>query len=331
MTDKKYSGVLVFAEQKTNTIHKVSYELLGKGRELSEKIGCSLNAVILGPEEINVQELIYRGADKVYHIAHDNAFNKPDELIYAENIVDLIENINPEICLFGATTFGRSLAPRVAASLKTGLTADCTDLKVDDDMKLIQIRPAFSENILAHIKTDTYPQMATVRYKEFEEAKKDTSRMGEIVKVQPVKICNDLIEILEEISNENINIQDAKVVVAAGVSVKNSEDLKLIKELADLLGGKVGASRALVEKGIISKDHQVGYSGNRVKPNIYIACGISGAPQHLAGMKESDVIIAINNDPSAPIFNVADYSIVGDMYKIIPEIISAIRNNELTI
>lgn len=330
MTEKIYNGVLIFAEQKNNAIHRVSYELLGKGRELSDKLGCSLSAIVLGPEEINTQELIYRGADKVYHIADATAFNRPDELVYAENIVDLIESIKPEICLFGATTFGRSLAPRVAASLEAGLTADCTDLKIDDDMKLIQIRPAFSENILAHIKSDTYPQMSTVRYKEFEEAKKDTDRTGETIKMRPVETGDGLVEILEEISNDGINIQDAKVVVAAGISVKSADDLNMVKELAELLGGEVGASRALVETGIISKEHQVGYSGNRVKPAVYIACGISGAPQHLAGMKESGVIIAINNDPSAPIFNVADYSIVGDMYKIIPEIISAIRNNELT-
>ncbi len=329
MTEKNYSGVLVFAEQKNNVIHRVSYELLGKGRELSEKIGCSLNAVVLGPEEINSQELICRGAHKVYHIVDANAFSKPDELIYAENIVSLIKDIKPEICLFGATTFGRSLAPRVAASLEAGLTADCTDLKIDDDMKLIQIRPAFSENILAHIKSDIYPQMATVRYKEFEEAEKDEDATGEIIKFQPVKTSNALVEILEEISNDGVNIQDANVVIAAGSSVKSAEDLNMIKELAALLGGEVGASRTLVESGIISKDHQVGYSGNRVKPAVYIACGISGAPQHLAGMKESGIIIAINNDPSAPIFNVADYSVVGDMYKIIPEIISAIRNKGL--
>ncbi|WP_313345027.1 electron transfer flavoprotein subunit alpha/FixB family protein [Sedimentibacter sp.] len=331
MTEKNYNGVLIFAEQKNNIIHKVSYELLGKGSELSRKIGCSLSAVILGPEEIEAQELIYRGADKVYHIVDTTVFNKPDELIYTENIVSLIKNIKPEICLFGATAFGRSLAPRVAALLETGLTADCTDLKIDDDMKLIQIRPAFSENILAHIKSDIYPQMATVRYKEFEEKKRDTDKIGEIIKIPTVKTSNDLIEVLEEISNNSVNVQDAKVVVAAGASVKSAEDLNMIKELAVMLGGEVGASRALVETGIISKDHQVGYSGNRIKPTVYIACGISGAPQHLAGMKESGVIIAINNDPSAPIFNVADYSIVGDMYKIIPEIISAIRNNNLTI
>jgi electron transfer flavoprotein alpha subunit len=327
MEEKKYTGVLVFAEQKKGDIHKVAYELLGKGKTLSDKLNCSLMAVVLGSSDLNVDELVYRGAEKVYHIEDEKIFSVPDEVVYAENLVKLINDIKPEICLFGATTFGRSLAPRVAAVLETGLTADCTDLSIDDDMKLIQIRPAFSENILAHIKSDNYPQMATVRYKEFDEADRDTTKSGEIIKINSIKLGNSLVEVLEEISNENINIADADVVVSAGVGIKSIEDLKMIQELASLLGGEVGASRALVESGIISKTHQVGYSGNRVKPKIYIACGISGAPQHLAGMKESDVIIAINNDQSAPIFKVADYSIVGDMYKIIPALIEAIKSN----
>ncbi len=331
MTEKEYSGVLIFAEQKNNIIHNVAYELLGKGRLLAGKLNCGLNAVVLGPDEINTKELVYRGADKVYHIVDEVIFSSPDELIYTENIVKLINELKPEICLFGATSFGRSLAPRVASSLHAGLTADCTDLQIDDDMKLIQVRPAFSENILAHIKSDTYPQMSTVRYKEFDEAERDEKRTGEVITVEPVNSSNNTVEILEELPNENINIADSKVVVAAGASIKSAEDLNMIKELADLLGGEVGASRALVETGIISKNHQVGYSGNRVKPRIYIACGISGAPQHLAGMKESGIIIAINNDPSAPIFNVADYSIVGDIYKIVPELIRAIKNEELKI
>lgn len=327
MEEKEYKGVLVFAEQKKGDIHKVAYELLGKGKTLCDKLNCSLMAVVLGQSDINVNELVYRGADKVYHIEDEMIFSVPDEVVYAENLVKLIHDIKPEICLFGATTFGRSLAPRVAAILETGLTADCTDLSIDDDMKLIQIRPAFSENILAHIKSDNYPQMATVRYKEFDEARRDETKTGEIIKVKAIKSGNSLVEVLEEISNENINIADADVVVSAGVGIKSAEDLKMIQELAMLLGGEVGASRALVETGIISKAHQVGYSGSRVKPKIYIACGISGAPQHVAGMKESGIIIAINNDPSAPIFKVADYSIVGDMYKIIPELIEAIKNN----
>ena len=327
MEGKEYSGVLVFVEQKKNFIHKVAYELLGKGKSLSDKLKCELMAVVMGPSDLNTNELIIRGADKVYHIEDESVFSVPDEMVYTENLVKLIKEIKPEICLFGATTFGRSLAPRVASVLETGLTADCTDLIIDDDMKLIQIRPAFSENILAHIKSDIYPQMATVRYKEFDEAARDEKRIGEVIKKEPIKTIS-LVEVLEEISDENVNIADAEVVVSAGVGIKSAEDLKMIHELAKLLGGQVGASRALVETGLISKAHQVGYSGNRVKPAIYIACGISGAPQHLAGMKESDVIIAINNDPSAPIFNVADYSIVGDIYKIIPQIIEAIKNNK---
>lgn len=327
MIDKEFNGVLVFAEQKNNNIHKITYELLGKGRLLANKLQCELYTVILGPNNIDLQELIYRGTDKIYHIVNDVIFNKPDELVYSENLVKLIKEIKPEICLFGATTFGRSVAPRVASSLETGLTADCTDLLIDDDGKLVQIRPAFSENILAHIISDNYPQMATVRYKEFVEASRDEKRSGEIIKVNSIDTHNNLVEVLEELLNENINIADAKVVVSAGVALKSSEDLKIIKELADLLGGEVGASRALVETGIISKSHQVGYSGNRVKPNIYIACGISGAPQHIAGMKESNIIIAINNDPSAPIFNIADYSIIGDMYKIIPKLIKELKSN----
>lgn len=327
MIDKEFNGVLVFAEQKSNNIHKITYELLGKGRLLANKLQCELYTVILGPNNIDLQELIYRGSDKIYHIMNDVIFNKPDELVYSENLVKLIKEIKPEICLFGATTFGRSIAPRVASSLETGLTADCTDLVIDDDGKLVQIRPAFSENILAHIISDNYPQMATVRYKEFEEAFRDDKKSGEIIKVNSIDSHNNLVEVLEELFDENINIADAKVVVSAGVALKSSDDLKMIKELADLLGGEVGASRALVETGIISKTHQVGYSGNRVKPNVYIACGISGAPQHIAGMKESNIIIAINNDPSAPIFNIADYSIIGDIYKIIPELIKELKLN----
>lgn len=325
--EKEYKGILVFAEQKNNKIHKVAYELLGKGKVLSNKLQCELWSVVLGPSDIDTKELIYRGADKVYHIQDDEIFSKPNELIYTENIVNLINSIKPEICLCGATTFGRSLAPRVAAVLKTGLTADCTELDIDDSGKLVQVRPAFSENILAHILSDCYPQMATVRYKEFEEATRNDNRKGEVIIIEPINSNNDSIEVLEEIISEDINIADAEVVVAAGLAVKSADDVKMIKELADLLGGEVGATRSLVETGLISKDHQVGYSGNRVKPKVYFACGISGAPQHLAGMKESDVIIAINNDPSAPIFNVADYSIVGDMYKIIPQLIESIKES----
>ncbi|WPC42866.1 electron transfer flavoprotein subunit alpha/FixB family protein [Clostridium sp. JS66] len=324
MSLKEFSGVLVFAEQKNGEIHKVSYELLGKGRKIADRLGVFLYSVVLGPANIKTEELIYRGADKVFYL-EDDMFNEPEELIYKINLVNLINTVKPEICLIGATSFGRSLAPRVAAALRTGLTADCTGLEVDEDGKLIQIRPAFSENILAHIKTETYPQMATVRYKEFSEGKRDISRKGEVIKVESVYIKDKLVEVVKELKGQEFDITEANVVISGGKGLRSAEDFKMLEELAKALGGVVGASRSVVDDGFISKEHQVGYSGNRVKPKIYIACGISGAPQHLAGMKDSDTIIAINSDPSAPIFNVADYGIVGDLYEVVPQLINKIK------
>jgi electron transfer flavoprotein alpha subunit len=327
-----FTGVMVYAEQKDGVIHKVSYELLGKARQLADKLGEDVFCCICGPENLDLNELIYRGADKVYHIKDDEIFSIPEVLTYAKNIVKVINDVQPEICLFGATSFGRSLAPRVAAALECGLTADCTGLEIDDeDKKLVQIRPAFSENILAHIKSGFMPQMSTVRYKEFDEAARDDSRTGQIEVLHPIVIENNMIEVLREITEEDFNITDAQIVVSAGKGLKTSEDFKMIKELADALGGVVGSSRPLVEDGFISKAHQVGYSGNRVKPKLYIACGISGAPQHQAGMKESEMILAINSDPSAPIFNIADYGIVGDMYEVIPQMIEKINSQKAVI
>ena len=325
MSVKEYDGVLVFAQQKNGEIHKISYELLGKGKELADKLGVPVYSALLGPSNIDVNELIYRGADKVFYISDDKLFDEPEELIYVRNLVDLINDIKPEICLFGATSFGRSVAPRVAAALKTGLTADCTGLEIDEDGKLVQIRPAFSENILAHIKSVNLPQMATVRYKEFSEAKRNTERKGDVIMIKPISIEDKLVEVIQEIGEQEVNIAEASIVVAAGAGLKRSEDFKMLEELAQLLGGVVGASRAIVDSGFISKSYQVGYSGNRVKPKLYIACGISGAPQHQAGMKDSEMILAINTDPSAPIFNIADYGIVGDMYQVIPELIEKIK------
>ena len=325
---KEFSGVMVFAEQKDSEIHRVSYELLGKARELADKLSEDVYCCICGPSDIKVDELIFRGADKVFHVQNDEIFNVPEVMTYVKNVVKVLDDIKPEICLFGATSFGRSLAPRVAAALKCGLTADCTGLEIDDeDSKLVQIRPAFSENILAHIKSQYLPQMSTVRYKEFDEAVRDDTRTGEIVVLEATAIENNVIQILKEITEEDFNITDAKIVVSAGRGLKTSEDFKMIEELANELGGVVGSSRPLVEDGFISKAHQVGYSGNRVKPKLYIACGISGAPQHQAGMKESEMILAINSDPSAPIFAIADYGIVGDIYEIVPQMIEKIKSS----
>ncbi len=321
----EYKGILVFAEHNDGIIHKITYELLNKAKELCKTKEMSVYAAVFGEIETDINELFYRGADKVFCVK-DNEFNMPDEMIYTENFYNVIKIAKPEIVLIGATTFGRSIAPRLAAKLKTGLTADCTELKIDADGKLVQIRPAFSDNILAHIKTDTLPQMATIRYKEFEESKSDENRTGEIIEIKAVNLAEKVVEIIRKISSKEIDISEAEVVVSGGRGIKNPDDFKMLEELALLMGGVVGASRAVVDDGYISKDHQVGYSGNRVKPKLYIACGISGAAQHIAGMKESDTIIAINNDPSAQIFNYADIGIVADMYEIVPQMISYLNS-----
>lgn len=316
----EYKGILVIAEQNNNIIHKVSYELLNKAKELAQSLNIPLNCLLLGNDGINAKELNYRGADTVFFMKSE-IFLVAEEYLYKQNIVNFINENKPEIVLIGATNFGRSLAPRIAAALETGLTADCTNLKIDEDGHLIQIRPAFSDNILAYIKTAHYPQMATIRYKEFSEAKRDLNREIDIVELQPY-FCNyDKTNIIKTLNDSDVNITEAEIVVAAGRGIKKKEDLKMIETLAQKLGGVMGVSRALVDAGMTSSAYQVGYSGNRVKPKIYIACGISGAPQHLAGMKESELIIAINSDPSAPIFSIADYGYVGDIYEIIPNLI----------
>ncbi len=316
-------GVWIYCEQEKGGIHPISYELLNKGRELAEDLNTDLTALFLTPNGDNKQELVYRGADRVYLIEHDS-FDYPNEMPFKENIVKVVEENKPEILLIGATNFGRSLAPRVAAALETGLTADCTGLKIAKG-EFVQIRPAFTGNILAHISTDRCPKMSTVRYKEFDEFERDTSREGEIIKKEAIDYTGPDVTILEEMMGEDVNIQEAEIVISAGKGLKDPRDFKLIEEFCSALGGKVGSSRPLVDEGWISRNHQVGYSGNRVKPKLYIACGISGAPQHLAGMKESSIIVAINTDPSAPIFDYADYGIVGDLYKVVPELIKQVR------
>jgi electron transfer flavoprotein alpha subunit len=267
--------------------------------------------------------LIYYGSKKVY-LFEDPSLYSYDPILYKTNIVALAKEINPYAILFGSTHIGRSLAPRVAASLRTGLTADCTNLSTDEDGAFIQIRPAFTGNILAHIKTKTSPSMSTVRYKVMQRAKRDEKREGTIVKMAPLP--NDPSwKIIDERVIEGINLPDAEVIVSGGRGLKRAEDFKMLEELAKLLGGVVGSSRPLVDEGWIGKEHQVGFSGNTVKPKLYIACGISGSPQHLAGMRDSEMIVAINSDPSAPIFRYADMGIIGDIYEIIPKMIEKLK------
>lgn len=319
-------SVMILAEQNNGRIHPISYELLAKGQQIAAKKRCPLVAVLIGTVDDQKADLNYYGADMVVCVEHPKWYDLPEENIYAQTLYQVVKKLEPAILLVGATNFGRSLAPKTAALLGCGLTADCIELDVDEDGGLIQIRPAFSENILAHIKSRQYPQMATVRYKEFSKGQPDYQR--------PVKQMNVTIEIdnqtkvkvIEQVVVEQVDLANAQVVISGGRGLRESEDFKLLHRLAEKIpGAVVGSSRPMVEEGYISKAHQVGYSGHRVKPRLYVACGISGAPQHLAGMKQADYIIAINKDPSAPIFQVADVGIVGDLYEIVPELIKELE------
>ena len=325
----EYKGVMVFAEQRAGKIHPISYELLGKGKEIADRLGVELSSVLLShqmPEE--VKELIYYGADKVFLYTHP-AFSSFDVLNYKHNITRLVREVKPEVFLFGATRLGRSLGPRVAVALDTGLTADCIGLDLDEDGNLVQVRPAFSGNIMAHIRTATKPQMATVRYKVMQTKARDASRIGEIIKKDSELISSPL-SIRRKEKSGVINIAEANVIVSGGRGLKKAADFSILAALAEALGGVVGSSRPLVDDGWIDKEHQIGFSGNTVKPKLYVACGISGSPQHLAGMRDSDIIVAINTDPSAPIFKLADYGIVGDLYDVVPRLADEIKKRHLT-
>ncbi len=322
------SGVWVFAEQRDGVIAGVSFELLGAGRRLAGMLGTKVSAVLFGPSETGVDELIKWGADVVYHCDEEIVKNFNDEP-YAALLSDLITLHKPEVVLAGATPIGRSFIPRVAARLKTGLTADCTGLDIDRDTKnLLQVRPAFGGNIMATILCPhTRPQMATVRPRVMKRGEYDASRKGEVVKVgaDNIKSRTKLLETVKEISEVSVNLQEADIIVAGGRGVGGEKGFQMLRELADALGGCVGASRAAVDEGWIPYRHQVGQTGKTVGPKLYIACGISGAVQHLVGMQSSDIIVAINKNPEAPIFGVANYGIVGDIFEIVPLLTKKIK------
>lgn len=325
----QYKDIWVFAEQRQGKITPVVIELLGEGRKLADTKGIKLNAILLG-KDVNglAEELIAYGAETVY-VADDPLLENFTTDGYTKVIVDAVNEIKPEIVLIGATNIGRDLAPRIASRLNTGLTADCTKLEIDpEDGKIKQTRPAFGGNIMATIICpDARPQMSTVRPGVMDKAIRNDDNKGNIVPlkydIKESDIRTKIIEIVKH-AVEKVSLTDANIIVSGGLGLQNADGFKLIEELADKLGGVVGSSRAAVDAGWIDKSHQVGQTGTTVKPNLYIACGISGAIQHLAGMKESSIIVAINKDPDAPIFSVADYGIVGDLYKVIPEIISEI-------
>ena len=324
-----WKDIMVFTELRDGRIHEITYELLNKGREMADKIGWNLSAIYFGEEQTLCEELIYHGADQVYRISDVN-FRKFIPQVQTNCLKGVILREKPSVVLFGATRIGRTLASRLAASLRTGLTADCIGLDIDNEGNLIQTRPAFTGNILATILTKTRPQMCTVRYRVFERARRDTSRVGEVIDVDYLSPSSVGMEILERKPLEEVNLPDARIIVSGGRGFRRKEDLKMLKELAELLGGEVGASRPLVDEGWIGREHQVGFSGNTVKPDLYMAFGISGSPQHLAGMRDSKIIVAVNKDPTAPISRFADYYIVADLYEILPRLISKLRELKKT-
>jgi len=332
-------GVLVFAEQDGGRIAEVSLELLSKGRELADTLGQHLAAILLAHRLCDQpQQLVAHGCDVVY-VADDPRLAVYTTLPYARVVGDLIEDIEPEVVLFGASPVGRDLAPRVASRLKTGLTADCTSLRIADHTDpvrkthyknlLHQIRPAFGGNIIATIVTPNHrPQMATVREGVMRMPEADASRRGEVV---PVEVHLDteaeVVRIVERVRAERtVNLKGAKVIVSGGAGVGSPEGFELIRDLARALGGEVGASRAAVDAGYIGRDRQVGQTGTTVRPKLYVAAGISGSVQHRAGMSEAGKIIAINTDPEAPIFSFAHYGVVGDLFEVIPMMIAAYKS-----
>ncbi|GAB6184291.1 FAD-binding protein [Thermodesulfovibrio hydrogeniphilus] len=325
--EEEFKGVWIFAEQSNGKIASVAYELLGIGRKLADELNTELSAVLFGPSQ-EVEELIKWGADKVYYVdSPDYAFL--DDELYSKTLVKLIQEQKPEILLAGATAIGRSFIPRVAARLKVGLTADCTGLEIDKETgNLLQIRPAFGGNIMATIVSPTSrPQIATVRPRVMKRGEYNAQRTGNIIKIEPLN-PSGRVKVLERVQDTSfckVNIQDAKVIVSGGRGLGTEKGFQILWELANLLGGTVGASRAAVDEGWIPYAHQVGQTGKTVCPKLYIACGISGAVQHLVGMQSSDIIVAINKDPNAPIFNVATYGIVGDVYEIVPLMIKKLQ------
>ncbi|MCL5022441.1 MAG: FAD-binding protein [Nitrospirae bacterium] len=323
-----YSGIWIFAEQRGGKVASVAYELLGAGRRLADERRAQLTAILFGASESEARELVRWGADRVF-LSVSPVFERFNDEPCADLLSLLIREHRPEIVLTGATAVGRSFFPRVAAGLRTGLTADCTALDIDADSgNLLQIRPAFGGNIMATILCpNSRPQMATVRPRVMKRGDYDESRSGEIVHVEAEGLSSrtKVLDTVQEVSEVTVNLQEADIIVSGGRGLGDAKGFRLLEELAEVLGGAVGASRAAVDEGWIPYRHQVGQTGKTVCPKIYFACGISGAVQHLVGMQSSDIIIAINKNPDAPIFNVAKFGIVGDVYEIVPLLIKKIK------
>lgn len=324
-----YKDVWVFAEQRDGVIMPVVIELLGEGKKLANEVGCNLCAVLCGHHVEGLADQLFEyGADKVYVADHEELATYRTDA-YTKVINDAIEEYKPEIVLLGATHIGRDLGPCLAVKANTGLTADCTKLEIDpEDKKIKQTRPAFGGNLMATIVCPNHrPQMSTVRPGVMEKAAFEEGRKGELIKLnvefKEGDIRTKVLEIVKTMK-DTVSLTDAEIIVSGGMGLGKPEGFELLKQLADKLGGIVAASRAAVDAGWIDHAYQVGQTGTTVKPKIYIACGISGAIQHVAGMQNSEQIIAINTNENAPIFEIADYGIVGDLYKVIPAIMEAL-------
>ena len=331
---KAYKGVWVFIEHERGAIHPVSLELLGEGRKLADMLGVELAGVVMGPPAETTrsfcQEAFYHGADLCYLIEDpllQDYRNEP----YTKGLTDLVNKYQPEILFLGATTLGRDLAGSVATTLKTGLTADCTELNIDLDVRsLLASRPTFGGSLLCTIQTLNYrPQMATVRPRVMAMPERDATRRGRIIEdtlgMIEDSIITKVLEFIPDEMQDKPQLPFADIIVAGGRGMKKPENFKLIWELAQVLGAEVGATRPVVQAGWVELDRQVGQSGKTVRPKLYIAVGISGAIQHRVGMDASDVIIAINNDPNAPIFDFAHYGIVGNAMTILPALTEAFK------
>ncbi len=338
MSSNSSRDVWVFIEQDMGGIAPVSLELVGKARDLAAKLGSRVCALLCGHEIAYLAEqVIHYGADVVMLAEHPELAHYRT-LPYARVIIDLVQERHPYIVLFGATPVGRDLAPRIASACRAGLTADCTALQIGDfeykgekygDL-LYQIRPAFGGNVIATIvNPEMHPQMATVREGVMHLDDPDTTRTGEIERIAPRFQASDLaLQVLQrEMRLPDCDLKHADIIISGGMGVGSKDNFRLIYELAEVLGAQVGASRAAVDAGFISQDHQVGQTGVTVRPRLYIAVGISGSVQHRAGMDQSSKIIAINNDPTAPIFQIAHYKIVGDLNEVLPRMIRAYREN----
>ena len=341
MNLEEYKGVYVFAQQVDNEINNIAFELIGKGKDLANALGTDVTAVLVGSNVKNLaDELGEYGADRVI-VVDDPELKEDRTEPYAHALASVIKKYKPDVFLVGATAIGRDLGPRVSARIHTGLTADCTQLEIGDfpinpipgkeqlHNQLLMTRPAFGGNTIATIACPEFrPQMATVRPGVMQKLPKEAGRKAVIEEFNPgFTPDNKYVEILEVVKavNDVADIMDAKILVSGGRGVGSAENFKLLDDLAEAIGGTVSCSRAVVDAGWKSKDLQVGQTGKTVRPNVYFAIGISGAIQHLAGMEESDLIIAINKDETAPIFDVADYGIVGDLNKIVPMLTEKIK------